>query len=478
MPNSRVPDHFLVFVPGYMGSKLRDPITKETRWIDLSRIPLNPFQIEGWLDRLMASLAWPSALEPAGILDDIVILQPWAKMEEYSRLRTALSGMGYKVDPARYAESDRDYFEFPYDWRQSNRDSGKQLAAALARWSEMRGGAKAWVIGHSNGGVVARWAIEKEGAAAIVDRLFLFGSPYDGTPKAMRLVTSGIDTFLRMRFSILNIQERTRALFRSFPSAYQIIPVADPFLRGTNNEVLDPFDGAGWLPPEAHAMLKDGKELTESLKVAPSVETICFIGVKRPTATFGIVPVNAQGAWGPVDWQETDAGDATIPQRSAAHPGARQVYPVVAGHGDIYVNDAALTALRWELFDKYQTGARAVAATADLQVEFLVDADFCAPGAPLGARATVRDAAGLPVNNAEISLRMLWRGPLPGAPAASPQAPGRAMILGRVGDGEYARSLAAPATEGFYTLLARVERPGVAPVLVEELFGVEAPPGP
>jgi hypothetical protein len=40
-------------------------VTQETRCIDLSRIPLNPFQIEGWLDRLMASLAWPSVLEPA-----------------------------------------------------------------------------------------------------------------------------------------------------------------------------------------------------------------------------------------------------------------------------------------------------------------------------------------------------------------------------------------------------------------------------
>ena len=478
MPNSRVPDHFLVFVPGYMGSKLRDPVTQETRWIDLSRIPLNPFQIEGWLDRLMADLAWPSALEPAGILDDIVILQPWAKMEEYSRLRAALSGMGYKVDPARYAESERDYFEFPYDWRQSNRDSGKQLAAAIARWSEMRGGAKAWVIGHSNGGVVARWAIEKEGAAALVDRLLLFGSPYDGTPKAMRLVTSGIDTFLRMRFSIFNIQERTRALFRSFPSVYQIIPVDDPFLRGTNNEVLDPFDGAGWLPAEAHAMLRDGKALTESLKVIPSVETICFIGVKRPTATFGIVPLSAQGAWGPVDWQETDAGDATIPQRSAAHPGARHIYPVVAGHGDIYVNDAALTALRWELYDKYQVGARAVALTADLQVEFVVDADFIAPGAPVGTRATIRDAAGLPVNNAHVTVRTLWRGTLPGAPETAHPVPGRPWVLSRVGDGEYARALAAPATEGFYTLLARIERPGAAPVLVEELIGVEAAAGP
>jgi len=478
MPNSRVPDHFLVFVPGYMGSKLRDPLTKETRWIDLSRIPLNPFQIEGWLDQLMSSLAWPSALEPAGILDEIVILQPWAKMEEYSRLRTALSSMGYKVDPVRYAESERDYFEFPYDWRQSNRDSGKQLAAAIARWSELRGGAKAWVIGHSNGGVVARWAIEKEGAAALVDRLLLFGSPYDGTPKAMRLVTSGIDTFLRMRFSILNIQERTRALFRSFPSVYQIIPVDDPFLRGTNNEVLDPFDGAGWLPPEAHAMLKDGKALTESLKVSPSVETICFIGVKRPTATFGIVPLSAQGAWGPVEWRETDAGDATIPQRSAAHPGARHTYPVVAGHGDIYVNDGALTALQWELFDKYQTGARAVAATADLRVEFVVDADFVVPGGQLGARATVQDKAGLPVNNAQVTVRMVWRGPLPGAATITGPGPGRSATLAQTGDGGYARQLVAPAAEGYYTLLARVERPGAAPVLLEELFGVEAPARP
>ena len=32
-------------------------------------------------------------------------------------------------------------------------------------------------------------------------------------------------------------------------------------------------------------MLRDGKALTESLKVAPSVETLCFIGVAHQAST-------------------------------------------------------------------------------------------------------------------------------------------------------------------------------------------------
>ena len=89
MPNgtSGPPPHFIVVVPGIMGSKLRNKSTGQIVWTDFRSIPLAPWRWDDWLTWLLKTMAYPNeALEPAGIVDDILFVPPWAKMEQYSRL--------------------------------------------------------------------------------------------------------------------------------------------------------------------------------------------------------------------------------------------------------------------------------------------------------------------------------------------------------------------------------------------------------
>ncbi len=117
----QVPPHFLVIVPGYMGSTLRNKKTGQTIWVDFSTIPLNPLQWGGWLDNLLQQMAYPNDdLEAASIMNEVMFVPPWAKQEHYGRLILSLQAMGYRANPARYTEQELTCYTFPYDWRQDN----------------------------------------------------------------------------------------------------------------------------------------------------------------------------------------------------------------------------------------------------------------------------------------------------------------------------------------------------------------------
>jgi hypothetical protein len=474
------PPHFIVIVPGYMGSKLRSKKTGKIVWVDFRSILLSPLRWGEWLDDLFTQMVYPNDdLEPAGILEEVLFVPPWAKQEHYGRLIQALEGIGYLADP-ELPESERNLYTFSYDWRQDNRISGRQLGEAVERWAALHPGAKAWLIGHSNGGIVARWYIEKEGGKERVGRLFLMGSPWDGAPKGARIMFQGLETLFRSGFNIFDIPKITRDLIRTFPSAYQLIPVQNPFLRDLNNELVDPFDGQAWLDDRRHQeMLADGKKFTQELGAALSVETTCIFGRKMMTLTNGLVTRDPMGRWQTIDWQSLSTGDGTVPERSAVHPNAAACLPFVANHGDIYVAPAVLEYLRWELLDKYHGGYRAASASETLSVTFEPDRDSYAPGETIRLHATVfgeTDPNGLrlPVQDAVLLSGLVWKSPLPGlAPPAGSPGIQRARLKPGGTPAAYTAEMTAPQAPGYYDLVTLIEAPGSAPTTLTEIILIE-----
>src|SRR4051794_20279566 len=77
------------------------------------------------------------------------------------------------------------YFEFPYDWRRDNRAAAHQLAASCRRWLAERRkiypDAQLVLVGHSMGGLVARYYLEVLGGWRDTRRLITFGTPYRGS---------------------------------------------------------------------------------------------------------------------------------------------------------------------------------------------------------------------------------------------------------------------------------------------------------
>ncbi len=477
---NEVPPHFIVFVPGYLGSKLRDKASGKTWWVDFSSIPLNPLEWDAWLSRWIETLKYPNEqLEPSEILDHVLYVPPWIKMEGYAPLLDGLEAMGYRANPKQHAEKDLDVYTFPYDWRQDNRISGRQLGAAIERWSAFHPGAKAVIIAHSNGGVVARWYIEKEGGKDRVSRLFLMGAPRDGTPLSMYIVIDGFDALLRRGFNLFDIPHRSRDMFRTFPSIYQIIPVRDQFLHGTSNEPIDFVnDSAHWLDDERQRQLVlDARRFNDELGTQLSVETLCFFGRKRYTYTGGVVHVEPGGHWNPIDWTVEAAGDGTIPERSAVYPEAKKQLAYPVDHGHIYYDPAVLSQIEWELLGQYQNQPeRAFVATQRLTISFEPDRDFYAPGELINMRATLhRKRDDSPVSDATINAQLIWRQALPGSIQTAPSAnPPMTRLSASRRAGDYAGSLAAPQAEGYYRLQALVKVPAEpTPIQLEELIAVE-----
>lgn len=77
---------------------------------------------------------------------------------------------------------DRIWF-FDYHDSATAIDANGNKLAALLNSRGVENAASVDFYGHSMGGLVSRWAIEKNGIGARVDRLFTFGTPHKGVPK-------------------------------------------------------------------------------------------------------------------------------------------------------------------------------------------------------------------------------------------------------------------------------------------------------
>lgn len=498
--DERVPHHFLVVVPGMMGSKLRNRRTGKTAWLDFDGFPLNPFAWDDYVENMLRKLEYPNEdLEPAGIMDRVTIVSPWARQEQYSRLLQALEGMGYCFDSTA-PEDQCNAYTFSYDWRQDIRTSGRLLGEAIERWHVLQHGAPAWVIGHSMGGIAARWYIEKEGGDHFVSRLFLMASPWNGAPKAMHTIFQGLDLLMRARLNPMKIRELTRKTVRSFPSAYQILPHQGTFLHDDQGRQFDPFTHTDWLENDTQrALLADALRFNQELGNSLSVDTLCFFGRKLPTVSSGVARLGPGGMWGDVSWESALTGDGTVPEASAVHEAAHQKIPISANHGNIYVHPGVLDVLQWELRDRFLASPGAQRPVARNTLAVTLDREQVQPGGvvrlhaalegPLPAHAqAVLDAAPTPesmskealeeVRDGRIHVQLAWESGLPGNPPL-PETPDVVFgVLTRGAEaGEYTGEIQAPFAEGYYRLLSQAWIEGARVVDIDLLVVDDGHPG-
>lgn len=474
------PKHFIVIVPGYMGSLLRDKKKGDIVWLDLPGLLKNPFSIGDAINDMLARMAYPNDdLEPAGVLNEVLVIPPWAKQEHYGRFIEQLKRWGYAIDPQDPGSDVPAAYTFSYDWRQDNRRSAQQLGEAIDRWRKIHPGAEAWLVAHSNGGIVSRWYIQEEGGRDHVGKLMLMGSPWDGAPKAIKVMMDGLDVLGLKRFNLWNLGSRVKELIRTFPSFYQLIPHVNPFLEDQDNNDVDLFADTSWLSSEQEkAYLADALKFNQTMAKDPGVETICFYGMRKPTTTKGILTRGPAGTWENIQWIETGAGDGTVPSRSAQHPWidekSRLPFPVT--HGDIYVDAAVLEFVHAEIAGKYAGQARPALYLPDISILFEAEHDFYAPGDAIVAWVEVRDSQdGSPRQDMDIFVEMQFREPLPGMEVHQPPSLVRIRLKEKQGTpGRYEAVLTAPTQEGYYTLQAQIRLPDQSRVSLDELIVVEA----
>jgi pimeloyl-ACP methyl ester carboxylesterase len=479
-PHGGPPPHFIIIVPGYMGSQLRDKKTGEIVWLDFPGLLKNPLKVGEAITNMLDKMKYPNPdLEPAGIVNQVLVAPPLFKQEQYIRLAEKLAEWGYKIDPEAPDPGDACAYTFSYVWRQDNRISGRQLGEFVKKIEKKHPGAEAWLIGHSNGGIISRWYIQKEGGKDHVGRMFYMASPWDGAPKALMVLMNGLEAMGLKRFNLWDLGPRMQKLVRTFPSFYQLIPHKNPFLHNEDNEVVDLFTDTRWLDNNTEkAMLADALQFNLDLEGDPGVETTCFYGTRKPTTTAGIASFMAGGKIEAVQWIETGAGDGTVPERSGIHPWLpkedRLPFPV--SHGDIYVDDGVLEFLHREMVDRYIGMSRAVSFMPGISVVFEPDKNFYTPGEKISVWVQISNPkTDRPISKANVKAWVSFREVLPGAAEVIRPKDSIAIRLKerKTKPGYYRGALPAPIIEGYYNVVASVEVNQMPQLNLSELVVVE-----
>ena len=214
---------------------------------------------------------------------------------------------------------------FAYDWRLSNRVAGRELASFLdkhlTRWRAACGNsdARAVLVCHSMGGLVARWCTEREHCHELVSRTITVGTPYKGAAIALDALVNGVRLPRR-------IGPHFDELVRSLHSVRELLPTYACVRTGAGP--LKQLDETDILPA---AWVAAGVEFHQKLATAVAsadrsrTDTLdAFRGGLQPTLTTASLSADRamtahESSDGTADGRD-DRGDGTVPRDSATPP--------------------------------------------------------------------------------------------------------------------------------------------------------------
>jgi len=241
----------VVVVPGIMGSCLLRPDGTPV-WLNL-RNALGHYNLS--LPFTLPLSECRDDLVPGPLLGTEAVMPRLFGFTEYADLLEILETAGFRA-AARMEDTRPSYHVFSYDWRRDLVESARRLHEMLESLAEARGdtGARFNVIGHSMGGLVARYYLRygvaepEEGApvtwagARRIQNLILVAVPNGGAIHALEALLYG--NRVGLSYTTLAAEVIAR-----MPSVYQLLPPAGaPALLDHELEPLaaDLHDIATW----------------------------------------------------------------------------------------------------------------------------------------------------------------------------------------------------------------------------------------
>ncbi len=257
----------IIVIPGVLGSQMVNQKTGEIVWPSILRssggddlaLPVSP-DLSANRDDLV----------PSKILDNFKLARLAPDVYIYYELLKALERYGgYREgdwkNPA--PDGDRDtFYVFAYDWRRDNVESAQELVRRTDELREKLGrpDLKFNIVAHSMGGLVARYAAmygaadlpedgeiarPTWGGADFISKIFMFGTPNEGSAEALTTLLEGysVTEGLRRRVRLLNKLSREDAF--TIPSVFQLLPHGEA-ARFLDRELrpleIDIYDPAVW----------------------------------------------------------------------------------------------------------------------------------------------------------------------------------------------------------------------------------------
>ena len=241
----------VIFIHGFIGSKLRNERTSESVWGRFANA-ITRSQVD--------DLGLP--IEAADLKDNTDHLVPYALYESvagvkfYGAMIDALQTTGgYRIGDINDPHPGDTGFVYVYDWRRDNVEAATGLAEAIHR---VRARLKAPqmrfdIVAHSMGGLVALYYLMYGGVDVVSDglehdvtwagasnlgRIVLVGTPLEGTMASFRVLNTGFSRSMS-----------PETIF-TMPSIYQLLPPPGaPVLLDTEGRPLniDLYDAREWV---------------------------------------------------------------------------------------------------------------------------------------------------------------------------------------------------------------------------------------
>jgi len=315
----------VVVLPGIMGSELY--LGQERLWPCLMNAGRS-MQLGKMPDQ---------GLRPGRICQSIVIIPNFIKLSSYADLgRFLQESLGYQAG--------QDLLEFPYDWRQDNRQSARALAEAIDQWKQkvLGRGAKVVLIAHSMGSLVSRYYVECLGGADHVERLIMLGGPHAGSVSTVQSILHG-PQLLPLGLGAKTFQQT----LITFPSIYQLTPHY-PVAVDARGRPLDLWEQDDWVHPQYRHLLHDAAAFHRELRGRSSVPALCIFGYGLKTMVKIIVDARDSSGWQKVRFVSEPCGDGTVVEKSALLDGA-EMHPVQQYHGALWTDPDVMMRLKLEL---------------------------------------------------------------------------------------------------------------------------------
>ena len=418
----------VILLPGITGSVLANKAGKEV-WAPSGGAVWRAITSFGNSieDLALASDDADDGVTAPRLVPDVTLIPGLIKIDGYSRTER------YLIDQLGL-QAGRNYFAFPYDWRRDNRVIAKRLEASAMDWlkawraSSGNADAKLVLIGHSMGGLVARYFIECLGGWQVTRTLMTLGTPHRGSLNAVGFLENG------MKKGIGPFGLDLSPLLRSLTSVYQLLPIYPCVSnQGAALQRIAEAAQAGLLShvnvPRATAARAFHQEIQDAqarnAKDAAYSEhgpvLVPIVGIEQPTAQSVHIEggkLSLLNSYEGVD----QGGDGTVPRASGTpiemNDAKREVYAAET-HGALQNADGTLANLKGVLtrdridFRKFQRAEDAAMLTLEVD-------DVVLPGAALALR--VRPSEGSP--KISVTLTPLAGGAAIDEPLARDAEPG------------------------------------------------------
>jgi len=317
----------VVVLPGIMGSELYD--SQGLLWPNLPRSLREPAKLE---------VGKSDSLTLGNIAAQIIVIPGFIKLDAYSELVKYLEeGLGYRTG--------RDLLQFPYDWRQDNRDSAEKLKEAIDDWRKRSiGDKKVTILCHSMGALVSRYYLECLGGKEYVDKFVTIGGAHFGAPFMVRGLLYGPDLLP------LGIGRKgLHSALLSMPSVYQLVPPY-PMAYDPAGKVIDLHADPSWASPKYRHLVKSAKDFHTEIGRTTSVPTTCIFGYGVKTVTRIQVDKRGPNGWEKVRFMMEHAGDNRVVDKFGYLEGA-DIHPVRQHHGSLWNDNDVKMRIRLELLN-------------------------------------------------------------------------------------------------------------------------------